>query len=349
MMSLLAGERASLALLLKNSVIRNVVHEQGRQPFPVSEICQYPIDAKREFGAAVAASLLLLRFGGGGADTCRVVDFYTSRPLPAYGWREGHFVADLAGYDRCGYMDGVSPLQWRSGVKHDCAKVMELTRRDGLFVNGFGERVDIEDAMLYPLLKSSDLKGDGITATRKYVIATQHAAADGTAWIEHTCPQAWRYLMEHAALLDGRASSIYRGRPRFCLFGIGPYSFQPYKVAISGLYKQTHFSLVEPVDGKAVILDDTCYLLGFSCWAEAEATLRVLNHADVQSFLQSLLFVDAKRVITKETLMRIDLAAAVMHIGKDNLGMEGMDWERCLHAVQVAAPVQLALPLTLST
>jgi len=53
----------------------------------------------------------------------------------------------------------------------------------------------------------------------------------------------------------------------------GSLFFKPYKVAISGLYKSSHFSLLLPVDGKPVMLDDTCYLLGSIRWAKRQSLL----------------------------------------------------------------------------
>ncbi|MEO6038334.1 MAG: hypothetical protein ABIQ93_07975, partial [Saprospiraceae bacterium] len=115
-------------------------------------------------------------------------------------------------------------------------------------------------------------------------------------------------------------SSIYKGNPPFSIFGIGDYSFKPYKVAISGLYKQTLFSLVVPVAGKCLMLDDTNYFLGFEEEKTAVFTLLLLNSAAVQTFLRSIVFFDNKRLITKEILMRIDLkkAAAIVPFSEMN-------------------------------
>ncbi len=45
-----------------------------------------------------------------------------------------------------------------------------------------------------------------------------------------SAPRAWAYLERHGARLARRRSSIYKGRPPFSIFGIGDYSFQPWKV-----------------------------------------------------------------------------------------------------------------------
>jgi hypothetical protein len=96
----------------------------------------------------------------------------------------------------------------------------------------------------------------------------------------------------------------------FSIFGIGDYSFKLYKVAISGLYKQTRFTLVEP-NGTPLMLDDTCYFIGFDNLDEALITQSLLNKNETQEFIQSFMFTDAKRVITKELLMRIDINSII--------------------------------------
>lgn len=109
------------------------------------------------------------------------------------------------------------------------------------------------------------------------------------------------------------------GKPDFSIFGIGDYSFAPYKVAISGMYKKSNFSLVMPINDKPVMLDDTCYFLSFNKYLDALFTLLILNSELVQSFLKSLTFVDSKRPYNKDTLMRIDLLEATKHLTLDDL------------------------------
>ncbi len=320
-----AGENARFAFLLKNSVIRNILYEQKSDRYPVSDICQYTIDAKKEFGASVAASLLCFNFEKDGniAKCCCVKDFYTQRYIQTYGWVNRSFVSNIRAYKKFQYLDGVSSLRWRSGLKHDCVKVMELTFDGENYFNGFGEVVDIEEDVIYPLIKSSDIKDFCIHSTRKYVIVTQQGMSDDTEHMRVRYPKAYRYLLAHARYLDGRASKIYKNRPRFSLFGIGKYSFMDYKVVVSGLYGQTRFSVVSPINGKPVMLDDTCYSLGFNRYDEALVICRMLNSSSVQSFIGSLLFMDAKRVLNKELLMRIDLLKGLKHITVDDVG----DWQ----------------------
>jgi hypothetical protein len=118
----------------------------------------------------------------------------------------------------------------------------------------------------------------------------------------------------------------------FSIFGIGDYSFKPYKVAIAGMYKTTTFSLVKPNNNKPVMLDDTCYFIGFETLIEAEITRILLNKEMTQNFIQSIAFKDAKRMITKELLMRIDLNEIINETDIYELQLEipnlnVVDWE----------------------
>ena len=65
--------------------------------------------------------------------------------------------------------------------------------------------------------------------------------------------------------------------------------------------------LIPPINGKCVIPDDTCYLVGFNNLDEARYVYSLLIDTSVNDFIQSVAFHDAKRIITKELLMRINL------------------------------------------
>ena len=192
-------------------------------------------------------------------------------------------------------------------MKHDCGKVMELTKVDGKYYNGFGEVAEVDEETIYPLVKSSDIKKG---AFRKYVILTQRSVSENTEEYLSRFPKTRAYLFGYADKLDGRKSIIYKKRSRFAIFGIGDYSFAKYKVAISGLYKDTIFSLLSPIEDKPVIVDDTCYLIGFDKESDAKITCDILNSPIVQDFIKTLMFSDAKRVINKELLMRVDIREA---------------------------------------
>lgn len=312
MLELFSNQRGALAMLCKNAVIRNIVAALPRQRFKVSDIRALTIDAGKSFGAAVDASLLVMTLGAAStAVTCQVANLdHPEHAQQTFGWVNGKFVSDLAGYASLSDLEGVSPLVWRQGIKHDCARVMELTERNGAWVNGDGEVVQVEASHVYDLLKSSDLRTFAARPARRKVIITQHTLSEDTTQLQRSAPLLWTYLTQHRAAFERRQSSIYRARPPFSIFGIGDYAFSPYKVAISGLYKDACFSLVCPNEDRPVLLDDTCYFLGFERYREALFTASLLNSPLIAQFLKAVVFLDAKRPYTKDVLMRIDLTRA---------------------------------------
>ena len=120
-------------------------------------------------------------------------------------------------------------------------------------------------------------------------------------------PLAYDYLSKHLEYFVKRRSSIYKGKDPFSIFGIGDYSFKPYKVVVSSLYKDIQFRLVTPCNGKSVMVDDTCYQYGCDSYEEALAVAQALNGEEIQTLIRALTFNDAKRVVTKSLLMRLDL------------------------------------------
>ncbi len=90
-------------------------------------------------------------------------------------------------------------------------------------------------------------------------------------------------------------------------FGVGAYSFSPWKVAISGLYKELRFVKVSEFEERPIVLDDTCY--SFACQTESECDLLfdMLSSDLTRDFLSAFIFWDTKRPITAEILNRLDL------------------------------------------
>ena len=100
------------------------------------------------------------------------------------------------------------------------------------------------------------------------------------------------------------------------MFGIGPYSFAPWKVAISGLYKNISFQVIPPSDGRPVMIDDTCYSIACQSQAEANLLHELLSSKEATTFLKSLIFVDSKRPITIDVLRRLSVVQLARRHGK---------------------------------
>lgn len=343
----LDGRDAMVAMLCKTAVARKVLAFGWQAGLRVerAELCR--IDAARHFGAAVDACLLVCELGrAAGSRVCRTFESLEAvGSNGTLGYRDGAVIADAELYDRRQDLLGECPYRWRSGVKHDCAGVMELRRSGDRFENGDGEIVELEPTFLYPMLKSSEVARGGAPRPSRYMLVTQRLVGADTRGIAEAAPLTWRYLNRHRARFERRASSIYKGKPPFSIFGVGDYTFAPWKVAISGLYKKLEFQVIGPHEGKPVIVDDTCYFL--ACGSEAEARLLhgLLSSEPARELYAAFVFWDAKRPITTDLLRRLDLGKLAQLVGR------AAEFQRsCMkkNAAPAAAPVagdQLALGL----
>ena len=297
-----------LLLLVKNSVIKNIVFDQHKNKLKISFLEKQCIDSKKEFNVSVEAALFYCQLGSAPTFECAEFNFYDNQSsYLKFGWLAEKFVSNINTYSQSKEIDGECPFVWRQGLKHDCSAIMELDKVNGHYINGLNEEIKLEEGLVYGILKSSDLKNTVINQTRKFTIVTQKKVGQETKYIKTEYPKTYQYLAQHQENFDARKSSIYNNKPLFSIFGIGDYSFKLYKVAISGLYKTFHFTLILPQDNKPVMLDDTCYLIGFDTIEFAVYSLILLNSDTAVQFLQSVTFADAKRTFTKDVLMRIDL------------------------------------------
>jgi hypothetical protein len=314
----LDGRKGCLAMLCKTATARKVLRHGWIHGFNIGRATVHLINSAEHFGVSVSACLLVVHTGVPNPSPTAGVysNLSFEHRLATLGLVGGELVADVDEYNRLSDLDGSSYYAWRSGVKHDAASVMELRKDGGHYSNGLGERVEIEPTYTFPFLKSSDL-ANGKLSPNRYLLVTQRKPGDDTAVIEQIAPMTWSYLLGHANALDNRQSIIYRKRPRFSVFGVGDYTFAPWKVAVSGLYKTCRFQVVGPHNAKPVVFDDTCYFV--PCASEKEASLisHLLNSDLAKLFLHSLVFFDAKRPLTIDVLNRIDLKRL-----SERLGME---------------------------
>lgn len=314
----LNGKQGLLAMLCKTTVARKVLLYAWENGLTVASASLYYLDVQRSFGATVDACLLLIEtHPAGQSDECQVYDSLHAGPSDGvFGLRGGKLVADIQLYNKWKDLAGTGMRGWRSGIKHDASKVFELQWDHGELVNGLGECVDIEPDMLFPLLKSSDLAAH--RAPRRWLVVPQKTMGKDTIQLKTDAPRTWDYLVSHAHLLDKRKSSIYKNRPRFSIFGVGPYSFAPWKVAISGLYKKLDFAQVPTFQGRPVVLDDTCYFFPCQSREECHVLYELVMSEPAQEFLSAFVFWDSKRPITARLLNLLDLVALARVLGREN-------------------------------
>ena len=302
--------RGTLGMLCKATVMKNIVRDIDNLNLKLSNLHCLNINSKKEFSIATDSGLFFANLGKVSEKYCITSSLYEpEKVIRKFGWFNKKFVSNIDIYKNYKDLDGESPLEWRQGVKHDAIDIFILTEEnEGFYSNGLGNLVDIEDDLLYPFVKGSDLREYVIRDTKLKVVITQKFLNQNTNYISKQYPKTWKYLTLHSDKLDARKSKIYRNsKNKFSIFGIGDYSFKPFKIAIAGFYKKAIFALLFPVNGKPIIVDDTCYQIGFENFRDAILTWILLNLNDVKDFLSSIIFIENKRPYTKKVLMRIGL------------------------------------------
>lgn len=318
--SWMENREVTLAMLCKTVVARKLLLKAWQNNRNIKTSSIYHIDAMTHFGASVDACLLIIPASSCTKSTdCLIYNSLSEKkPSNAIGYKQNRLVSNVEVFEQHKHLlndENHSEYVWRSGIKHDCANVMELKEEQkGFYRNGLDEIFELEEDFLYPMLKSSDVaKGPPFDFSKKLLV-TQHHVSENTSYIRHMAPETWDYLNKHAMLLNRRASSIYRRRPQFSIFGVGDYTFTPWKVAISGFYKFLNFAVVGPFEGKPVVFDDTCCFISCQNEDEAACLAEILNSQPAKNFLSSLIFWDAKRPITMDLLYSLNIDALAQEL-----------------------------------
>ncbi len=307
----LQKHEAHLAMLCKTSVSRKLLNYIHSKNLNLAYCATYKIDAKKYFSAAVDSCLLFCKFDLNLKNYfCDVFSSLDNDIHYRISYRNNIPIRDTASFDKLKKLyNPKMGAKWRSGIKHDCSNVMEFRKVDNMLVNGLGEVVDLEETCLFPLAKGSDVAQNRTENINRYVLVTQRYIGESTEYIENLSPKTWDYLNNHSKYLDTRKSKIYNGNYRFSIFGVGSYTFAPWKIAICGLYKKLDFRLVGKTNGKATVFDDTVYFLSFEDEQVAHRTLALLTSPTTKDFYSSLIFWDEKRPIKSSILNSLDLTA----------------------------------------
>ncbi len=305
----ISGTGSAMAFLIKTSVARKLFQYIVKQKKLVDGISIREIDAMKYFNVSVAACLFKVHgtISQVSKFICPVYkNLYIEIPDKVMGIVKGKIISDMNTYQEFSDLDSGSEFRWRSGVKHDASKVMEFDVCSNGLRNGYLEEVHLPMDYLYPMYKSSQIAKENVVLPNKYMLITQKKTGAYTKYIEVLSPITWQYLLAHSDKLDSRKSSIYKNAPRFAIFGVGDYSFTPWKVVISGLYKNVRFSKIGIYKGKPIVVDDTCYMLGFEYEDQADFIMELLNSKVCRKFIESLIFLDSKRPVTSALLNRIN-------------------------------------------
>lgn len=317
------NKNVAIAMLCKTSVARNVLLELDRNSTCVDSVKMFNFNSTKVFGISAPACLLYIKMSISNTKCheCEVYEIDNPGIINGKVYFENGKLTNSSN----GIVDleGKCSIEWRQGVKHDCAGVMELEKvGEHYYKNRNNEEIELEDSLVFPLMKSSLFKTPIInTNFKKYVIVTQRKLREKTDYIEKVAPKTWKYLCDRKKVFDSRKSSIYNGTPAFSMFGVGDYSYAEYKVGISGFYKKPLFVLLynESNINQPIMVDDTSYFLSFDNYSDAYTCMLLLNSAMVQEFLFSISFQDAKRPYTKKVLQRLDLKKCIENLEYEEL------------------------------
>jgi len=289
------GRNLTLAMLCKTTVARKLFENHSSLN---GEIRHF--DSEAFWNVSVDAVLLIVKPGEGFSKWPVFADLQEDEPSGEWVLEKGKVRVDTPQLKESSVFLGETKFVWRSGIKHDCSKVFELRQTEEGFENGFGDVVLLEGEYVYPLAKGSDVANGRVS--RKKILVPQKSLSQE----EELPPKVWGYLDRNRTALEARKSSIYKGD--FSIFGVGDYSFAPYKVAICGMYHKVVFTLLSPQGGMPTMVDDTCYFLAFEDRADAERVRGVLERH--KGFFEARMFGGSKRPITKDLLQTFSIELA---------------------------------------
>lgn len=320
MVEWLQEKEGTMAMLCKTSVARKVLMNAWKNENKIAVADMHLIDSKKHFDISADACLLTISSSNKPEKRCRVYQNLDSvKVLQTIGYKDGFLVANIPSYEKNKHLiDGEQYYEWRTGVKHDSAKVMELKKTpDGFYVNGYGERIELEDKFIFPLLKGSCLSNGKIP--ERFLLVPQTKVGQDTDVLLKLAPKTWEYLSKYGDILDKRKSSIYKNKPRFSVFGVGDYTFKQWKVAIPALYKELSFSVIGPYQDKTVVFDDTVNFIAADSEQEARELANLLNSNIARDFYHSFIFWDNKRPITVQLLKTLDIDKLSKEMGVNTL------------------------------
>lgn len=156
----------------------------------------------------------------------------------------------------------------------------------------------VEKDLVYPLIRGRDVQRWYVELVNKYIIVPHHK--DGKpfkeSFIKVNYPRTYSYLNSFKQELENR--SVHKlwgkGNPFYSLYGIGEYTFKPYKVvwkriagAITGKATSFAAAVVEPYNdkilgNKVVIADDSTIIVSTDDRDEAYYLTGILNSITVR-------------------------------------------------------------------
>jgi hypothetical protein len=194
---------------------------------------------------------------------------------PASPWRRVD--ASVAAVGECDY-------RVRHGLKDDAKAVFSVD--DDVLGR-------IESTHVYPYLRSKHVVKWGLFGHDRFLVPQRKAGEANADELAREAPATYDYLESNRERLEDRGSSWFDGGPFYSLFGLGPYTWAPYKVVWCRLGFKPHFAVVSTVDDpalgrKTVVPGDHCMFVACDDADEAHYLCALLNAGPYQRCLRDL-------------------------------------------------------------
>ncbi len=236
------------------------------------------------------------------------------------------------------FMEGRCPYEIRHGLKHDVADVIIVDpgdrKGDKMLVRSKadGEEYEIEVDAVYPFLQPRHIGAWRIKGYTYAIIPQDKAGEDNEEKLARTLPLTYSYLTRFKDRFLSRRSRIFGKKPFYGLFGLGKYTWKPYKVCWCGLGFKPEFVVVSSANDhllgkKLLIPDGTIYFIPFDKEEEAHFVCALLNSGLVRRFL-SARSGKSKRGLSKKVVEQLALP---LFDPEDSRHVELASWSLNMH------------------
>jgi hypothetical protein len=197
---------------------------------------------------------------------------------------------------------GACEYRIRHGVKDDAKAVFGVDRTTAR---------RLEPDHVFPYLKSRHVQKFGLTGYDLQLVPQRQAGEQNERTLQRDTPRTYAYLAGHREVLEARGSSWFDAGPFYNLFGLGPYTWAPYKVVWSRLGFQPDFAVVaetaDPDLGvKPFVPGDHYMFVGTDDLREAHYLCALLNSGPYQQTLRELAS-GGKASLSKTTVSTLHL------------------------------------------
>lgn len=238
------------------------------------------------------------------------------------------------------FMEGNCVYEIRHGLKHDVADVLIVRpierNGDRLIIQRISDDdkgvYEIEAEEVYPFLQPRHIGAWKINGYTYAIIPQRKAGEDNEKKLARKLPLTYKYLERFKDRFKARKSRIFAQKPFYGLFGLGTYTWKPYKVCWCGLGFKPEFVVISTVRDRLIgeklpIPDGTIYFIPLERKEEAHFVCAILNSKLVRKFL-SARSGKSKRGLSKKLMEQLSLPK---FNPSDDRHLELVSWSLKMH------------------